>query len=285
MDNSGIKHYPTTLEAIHLLVLYVFMQSLVDFPLALYDYHHDSNWLNNVWINSISTFAITSFILIFGYLKTHNSIKNAFALKVFNPLLIVGILFILPAMQYLVGLLNTEIDKILPAPPWFWELFERVINNRFGFWGSVLKVAVLAPVIEELIFRGIIMHGLMRNYKPWRAIFLSGLLFSLFHLNPWQMAYTFFLGLLLGWVMIKTRSLPFAIIIHSINNLIVLFTITYHAELSENALFMLSKKDNIFLSITALLTGVLIIIVLTLNPKKSTKIYNLSFFSKHKTEL
>jgi hypothetical protein len=135
----------------------------------------------------------------------------------------------------------------------------------------VLKVAVLAPVIEELIFRGIIMHGLMRNYKPWYAIFLSGLLFSLFHLNPWQMTYTFFLGLLLGWVMIRTRSLPLAIIIHSINNLIVLYAITYHFELSENALFMLSKKDNVLMSIMALCAGILLIIAFTLKPKMRIK--------------
>jgi len=282
MDNSSRKYYPTTLEAIHFLVLYVFLQSLVDFPLALYDYHHDTNWLANGWIGSISTFAITAFILIFGYRKTHNTIKNTFSIKGFNPLLIVGILFILPSLQYLVGLLNTEIDKILPAPPWFWELFERVINNRFGFWGSVLKVAVLAPIIEELIFRGIIMHGLMRNYKPWFAIFMSGLLFSLFHLNPWQMTYTFFVGLLLGWVMVRTRSLPLAILIHSINNLIVLFTISYHVEMSENALFMLSEKDNLFMSITALTAGILLIIAFTLKKKIPIKKPNISklFHSK-----
>lgn len=269
MRKERIKYYPTTLEAIHLLVLYIFLQSLVDFPLALLDYHNDSNWLGNPWISISSTFIITAFIFIFGFLKAKNKFTEVFALKFFNPLLIIPIVILYPGLQYLVGLLNIEVDKILPAPPWFWELFERVFENRFGFWGVFFKVAVLAPIIEETLFRGIIMHGLMRNYRSWYAILLSGILFSLFHLNPWQMTYTFFLGLFLGWLMVRTRSLPLCILAHSLNNLIVLLSITYHTEITENALYWLSHEKNIFISSLAILIGILLIVAITLKKAKS----------------
>jgi len=269
MQKQKIRYYPTTLEAIHLLVLYVFLQSLVDFPLALYDYHHDTNWLSNAWISSISTFSITAFIFIYGFRKTHNTFKNTFAIKAFNPLIVIGVIIMLPAMQYLVGLLNQQVEKILPPPPWFWELFERIFKNRFGFWGVVLKVVVLAPVIEEVLFRGIIMHGLMRNYKSWTAVLLSGILFSVFHLNPWQMTYTFFLGLLLGWIMVRTRSLPLAIIVHALNNLIVLLSITYHQEISEHAIYWMPRNQHVLISCLAIGIGVLLIIAFTL--KKESK--------------
>lgn len=268
MQNHKIRYYPTTLEAIHLLVLYVFLQSLVDFPLALYDYHHDTNWLSNVWISSISTFSITAFIFIYGFRKTGNSFKNTFAIKAFNPLIIIAVIVMLPAMQYLIGLLNQQVEKVLPPPPWFWELFERIFKNRFGFWGVILKVVVLAPVIEEVLFRGIIMHGLMRNYKNWYAILLSGILFSVFHLNPWQMTYTFFLGLLLGWIMVKTRSLPLAIIVHALNNLIVLLSITFHQEISEHALSWMPRNQHVLISCLAIGMGVLLIIAFTLKKDK-----------------
>jgi len=270
MINPQVKYYPTTLEAIHLLVLYLFLQSLVDFPLALYDYHYDTHWLDNMWIGVSSNVLITAFIFYFGYRKAQQPFTVVFGLRLFNPLFLVAAVVLLPGLQYLVGLLNLQVDKVLPAPPWFWELFEKVINHRFGFWGSVVKVAVIAPIVEEALFRGILMNGLMRNYKPWYAILLSGLLFSLFHLNPWQMTYTFFLGLLLGWLMVLTRSLPLCILVHALNNLMVLLSLTLEEKLSEQALFSLPTEKNILISLSAVLSGIILIVSIAAFRKNKT---------------
>jgi uncharacterized protein len=263
MLENKIKYYPTTIDAIHLLVLYIFLQSLIDFPLAMYDYTHDTNYLSNYWINFFSNFLITGFIFYYGFKRTTSSLKQAFALKTFNVLLIIPLLFILPGLQHLVGYLNIIVEKVLPAPGWFWELFDRIFQNRFGFWGTLFKVAILAPVIEEALFRGIIMHGFMKNYKPWYAILISALLFSLFHLNPWQMTYTFFLGILLGWLMVRTRSLPLAIIAHSLNNLLVLLSITYSKEINQRVLKQIGESELFILSSVAITAGVLIVIGIT----------------------
>jgi len=270
MLKDSVKYYPTTIEAIHLLVLYVFIQSLVDFPLALLDYNNDTNWLSNPWISFSSSISITAFIFIYGFRKAKSSYKQVFALKFFNPLLVIPILILLPALQYFVGFINKEINSFLPPPPWFWELFERIFENRFGFWGAALKVVVIAPIIEEILFRGIIMHGLMRNYKPWHAVLLSGILFSVFHLNPWQMTYTFFLGLLLGWVMIRTRSLPFAIVVHALNNLIVLLSITFQEEISQHSYFNFSMEKNIIIATTAFVVSITLILLITLKKKNKS---------------
>lgn len=271
MQQSSAKYYPNTIEAIHLLVLYVFLQSLVDFPLALYDYHHDTNWLSNPWISFISSITITLFIFYFGFRKANNKFREVFALKLFNPLLIIPIVVLLPALQYLVGLLNVQVERVLPAPPWFWELFERIFENRFGFWGAALKVVVIAPVIEEILFRGIIMHGLMRNYRSWYAVLLSAILFSVFHLNPWQMTYTFFLGLLLGWIMVRTRSLPLAILVHALNNLLVLMSITFQNELQNSFFSQLSRNNSIFISSLIIAIAVLLLFFFTSQKGQSKK--------------
>jgi uncharacterized protein len=134
----------------------------------------------------------------------------------------------LPVITFLWGAhnmleeVNIAIEKVLPAPPWFWELFSKIFDSDFGWWGAFLKVAVIAPIVEELIFRGLILHGLRKNYTATTAIFISALLFSLFHLNPWQMPATFVLGLLLGWIMLRTRNIILAILGHSLNNFLVL---------------------------------------------------------------
>lgn len=256
IQNTSPKFFPTSMEAIHLLVLYIFLQALVDFPLALYDYEHDTNMLSGSWIAMLSNIVFTLGIFYYGFRKTQASVVQAFALKGFHPAILLAILMVLPGMQYLVGLLNIQVERLLPAPPWFWELFEQMLDNHYGFWGVFVKVAVIAPIVEEALFRGIIMYGLMRNYKPAYAIFVSALLFSVFHLNPWQMTYTFFLGLFLGWLMVKTRSLPLVILGHSINNLIVLLSITYHDVIAQWALVNQGLLANIGLSFVVVAGGI-----------------------------
>jgi uncharacterized protein len=261
------KYYPTTMEAIHLMVLYIFLQTLIDFPLALHDYNHDTNLLSNPIISFFSNISITAFIFIYGFRKTHSDLKKVFALKSFNPLLFLPIIILFPGLQYLVGFLNALVEKAIPTPPWFWELFQKIFDNRFGFWGSFIKVAVIAPIIEESLFRGLIMHGLMRNYKSWFAILLSGILFSIFHLNPWQMTYTFFLGLFLGWIMIRTHSLPLCILTHSINNIIVLLSITFQEQIQKSFISGFKITSLILLSIAGIVVAIFLITVFSRSNK------------------
>ncbi len=269
MQNQKTTYYPTTIEAIHLLVLYTVLQALVDFPLALYDYNHDSNWLSNPWISFFSSTLITAFIFIFGFRNTKGTVRQVLALNSFNPLILLPILILLPSLQFLIGFVNQAVDKVLPAPPWFWELFERILNNHYGFWGAAYKVVVVAPIVEETLFRGIIMYGLMRNYKSWYAILLSGILFSLFHLNPWQMTYTFFLGILLGWLMVRTKSLPLTILAHALNNLIVLISISFPEVYANNLFFKQPAAAKYILSTLGVSLAIGLILLMT---KKKMKL-------------
>jgi uncharacterized protein len=268
MQEYKTEYYPTAFEAIHLVVLYTFLQTLIDFPLAMYDYEHDTNLLSNGWISFFSNISVTAFIFIYGFRKAQSKFKEIFALKAFNPLIIIPIIILFPGLQFLIGLLNIAIEKVIPSPPWFWELFEKIFNNRFGFWGSFLKVAIIAPIIEETLFRGIIMHGLMKNYKSWYAILISAILFSLFHLNPWQMSYTFFLGLFIGWIMTLTHSLPLCIITHSINNIIVLLSITWNDQIQKSFISQIKITESVLLSIGAIVVGITLVIVFSKSSKK-----------------
>lgn len=236
MQQFQVKQYPTIIQAIHLIILYIFIQTVVDFPLAMIDYYHDTEYLYHPIKKIILGIGSTVFILWYGFRNTGNPLKDVFPLKKFNPLLILFLILFFTGAHQLLNHLNRWVDQVLPAPVWFWELFNKIFENDFGFWGAFMKVVIIAPVVEELIFRGVIMHGLKRNYSRVTAITVSGLLFALFHLNPWQFPATFVLGLLLGWLMVKTRNIGLAIIGHALNNLLVLLSITYHNEL-ETAVF------------------------------------------------
>ncbi|MFV0379111.1 MAG: lysostaphin resistance A-like protein [Mangrovibacterium sp.] len=248
MSNEKQRFYPTFLGAAHLVILYIFIQTIVDFPLAVWDYYHGTDFLYHPVKKIALGLGSIVFILWFGYQKAKTSLKNLFPMRFFNPLILIPVTLFLMSAQVFLTDINIGVEKLMPAPPWFWELFDKIFNNDFGIWGAVLKVVIIAPIVEELIFRGIIMHGFMRNYPSLLAIFFSGLLFALFHLNPWQFPATFMLGCLLGWVMIITRNILACILGHAINNLLVLLSIEYYSELSECSFFLLEKQQQLYIS-------------------------------------
>jgi membrane protease YdiL (CAAX protease family) len=85
---------------------------------------------------------------------------------------------------------------------------------------ALLLVGVLAPVLEEWLFRGVLLPGLARNYGPTKAILQTSLLFGIIHFNPSQSLSAFLIGLFLGWVYLRTRSLWACILVHATNNIL-----------------------------------------------------------------
>jgi uncharacterized protein len=274
MEEFRMRQYPTILQAIHLVVLYIFIQTVVDFPLALIDYYRDSDLLYNPVKKILLGVGSVMFILWYGFKRTGNPLKDVFPVRKFNLLVILLLFLFFAGIQQWLNVVNHYIELILPPPSWFLEMFDKIFENDFGFTGALMKVVIIAPVVEELIFRGVIMHGLMRNYSKGTAIFLSGLLFALFHLNPWQFPATFMLGLLLGWIMIRTHSILLCIIGHGINNLLVLLSITFDRQLSESFLSRLNTSSYLIISLFLVIFSVLLMFRVT-TPKGKTLKTNL----------
>ena len=251
MNETAQKYYPNILQAIHLIILYFFIQALVDFPLALIDYYKDTEYLYHPVKKVLLGAGSTIFILIYGYRKMEIPFLKVFSFNFFNPLIIVAIVTFFWGMHNLLSIMNLWIEKVIPAPPWFWEMFGKIFETNYDWWGTFMKVAIVAPFVEELIFRGIILQGFRRNYSAFVSVFMSALLFALFHLNPWQFPSAFVLGLLLGWIMVMNNNILLAIIVHSINNLMVLLSITHLEEISTMKIF--SLNENIVLLISAVL--------------------------------
>jgi len=255
--------------AIHLVVLYTFIQTLVDFPLALLDYYNGTDYLYNPVKKIVLGVGSTLFIFYYAYRRAGVPLKELFPSKSFNALLLFPVLFFLWAAHNLIGEVNVALDKVLPPPAWFWELFNKVFESDYGIYGAILKVVIMAPVIEELIFRGVIMHGLMRNYSKFTAVFASALIFALFHLNPWQFPATFILGIVLGILMVRTRNIYLCILGHAINNGLALISIKYWDELQKTSFFQSSKSNQLIISV--LIATASLVIIFLLSHQRSMK--------------
>ena len=83
---------------------------------------------------------------------------------------------------------------------------------------AFITVVILAPVAEELAFRGIIFRMLEKNCPLVAAILLQAVLFGVYHMNIMQGIYVLPLAIVLGYVAYRTKSVYPCIFMHMINN-------------------------------------------------------------------
>lgn len=102
-------------------------------------------------------------------------------------------------------------------------------DDMLGSILMVVYVCILAPLTEEIIFRGFILKANQKHGDLY-AIILSSILFSLFHMNLQQFIFPFVMGLLLGFITVKTRSIIPAIVCHMFNNSFSMATQYFVAE-------------------------------------------------------
>ena len=110
------------------------------------------------------------------------------------------------------------IDFLLSHMSWLPNIMEDTFDVLQSGWLGILCIALLGPILEELLFRGAITKELLKKYSPTKAIIFSALIFGIFHINPIQVVSATLIGLVLGWIYYKTASLIPCILLHVVNN-------------------------------------------------------------------
>ena len=123
---------------------------------------------------------------------------------------------------------STYLQEMMPElPNWAEREFELIMNNRFGYF----IVGLLAPLAEELVFRGAILRALLRwKSNPWIGIVISAIMFSAIHMNPAQMPHAFLIGILLGWMYYRTDSIVPGVVYHWVNNTIAYVLFAFYPD-------------------------------------------------------
>jgi len=105
--------------------------------------------------------------------------------------------------------------KLIPV----FEMMMEILTPKSatGLVGNLVVVGLLAPVCEEVLFRGAF-QGALERRGPVRAILTSALVFTLVHLNPFDFLGIFVIAIGLGFVTWRTQSLGPAILWHLVNN-------------------------------------------------------------------
>ncbi len=140
--------------------------------------------------------------------------------KTFHPLAILGVLLMVPGAQYISSIIMIIACSISPALlEEYTELLDTAgLSDNIPLLMIVYAV-VLAPIGEELIFRGVTLRAARKALPFWLANILQALLFGIFHMNILQGLYTFAFGLLLGYVCEKGGSIYYSMCLHLLYNL------------------------------------------------------------------
>ncbi|MBR5193214.1 MAG: CPBP family intramembrane metalloprotease [Bacteroidaceae bacterium] len=119
------------------------------------------------------------------------------------PLIVAGMLFI------------NLCSEFLGLPDLMQDTFLGMSRNVFG----IISITIMAPLVEELLFRGAIQGYMLRKgMKPLNAILIASAIFGIVHMNPIQIPFAFAIGLIFGWLYYRTGSVVPGIIGHFINN-------------------------------------------------------------------
>lgn len=127
-------------------------------------------------------------------------------------------LLIMVGEMLAVSELENWMKKFVPPPQSLLEHFRPLGDLAAHPFSGPFALIVVAAVTEEFVFRGLILRGLLARTSPVRAITISAALFALMHLNPWQVPTALFIGVLLGWVYWRTRSLALCVAGHAFHN-------------------------------------------------------------------
>ena len=117
-----------------------------------------------------------------------------------------------------------ELDRIVYAlfgsPDFLSEFVKQLkITSIYNGFLIILTTTIVAPLIEELLFRGFLQKVLEESWDDiTKAILATSLFFALVHLNPYWIVQIYLLGMLLGYLSWRTNSIIPGIILHGLNN-------------------------------------------------------------------
>ena len=224
---SDCRRFPTVGDVLMMLLLFFVSQVLVATVLALFgiaipdssvvDTGNIEEFMQQQMLRGesiaivypVSMAVSVIAILLYVGARSGNWRIARFSASGFNPNIILsGIAWIVVAQIVL-----EPVMELLPH-------FDNAGVGR-GFWACVTAM-FFAPVLEELLCRGIVLETLRRRWSNFVAVAVSALFFGIVHVEPATALAGVVVGFVFGMIYLRTQSLFSVMILHSVNNAIAL---------------------------------------------------------------
>ena len=134
--------------------------------------------------------------------------------------------FIAVSAQIIVSIISQLINIVFPFPEKYLEALSQLYKMNETPWKVFMAIALLPGICEELLFRGFIIRFFEKYSVRW-AVVISAILFAAYHLDPFRFVPVLLLGLLLGYLAIRSGSIYASMFSHIIINGIAFVLVTY----------------------------------------------------------
>lgn len=166
-------------------------------------------------------------ILIFALLAKvlKSSLSEMAYLTKMNPRFIISVIIMGACVAYIVAIVLNSLE-MLDLIPDSWIKTQSKTYEDVNSASPILQllcVGIVAPLLEEILFRGFMLGTLKKEMHPWIAICLSALFFGLAHGTPIGIIYATGLGIVMGWLFVKFNSILPSLLFHIAYNLTVSF--------------------------------------------------------------
>jgi membrane protease YdiL (CAAX protease family) len=153
--------------------------------------------------------------------------REAFALRAPHPASWLAVVVGSPSAMVLgIGLAEMVNRWVFPVPRRMIESFgEAFFGPDLPVWQIVFFFGVLPGVLEELTFRGVLLHGLSKRLRPWAVALVVGGVFGFFHVSLFRIVPTAWLGVVMAAATLLTGSVFPAMLWHFLNNTVALVSI------------------------------------------------------------
>jgi uncharacterized protein len=209
--------FPTGAQAIALIIALFLLEVLVGSMLVS---ANPVLGLDNPAVSALTVLLANGLMLSAVMHWTGLSYRQLFHPSAASPRSVLGlvlppVLLTVPLLVLSLGTLTDWLEQLVPLSPWEVAMFEQMSTLSLPV---VVVTCVLAPVLEEMLFRGVMLRSFLMLYPRWQAILGSAILFGLAHLNLYQFFVALVIGTLAGWLYERSRSLLPGIALHGAYN-------------------------------------------------------------------
>ncbi len=200
-------------------IFLLFLATQLGFGLisALLSFFTDFN-ISNPIMNSILFIIGLIIVIMITKKKFYISFRDNLIMNIEHKKMIIWIMIFSLGLSIFISELGNYVQRLFPMSEYMMQLFNEAFGGEVSFIGAIIRVIIVAPITEEILFRGIMLKGLLKRYSAATSILVTSFLFALIHFNIYQFVGAFIAGILLGWLFTKTKSLTLCIIGHAAYN-------------------------------------------------------------------
>lgn len=202
----------------------------------VYEIYNSVNMEMSMWTVIISA-AITIFIMLYLFNKDKKTDLRMPGFVRYERVPVRKYLLILPlavASMYAGSFISSFLAEIMPS--WYSESYEQAEEALYSgsMFVQILSIVIFAPIVEELIFRGVVYNRIKRMSNKIAAAIISAVMFGVYHGNFVQGVYAFIIGLILVYSYEKYKSIAAPVLFHMSANGFSLLVTTLASDVSSD---------------------------------------------------